>query len=322
MLHTPVCDVLGIAHPICQAGMASNVSPELVAAVSKAGGLGVLGGLSRTAEVLRPLVRATRELCDGRPYAVNHVVQFIDDGAFEACLEEGVPVYSFSWGNPAHRVRRAHEAGAKVICQVTSVAELRPILDAGADVIVAQGTEAGGHSGFVPLLALLSAVVGAAGSVPVLAAGGIVDGKGLAAVLALGAAGAWIGTRFLATPEADIRPSWKRAIVEAGPEDTVHSLAFDTLWGRDWPGSGVRAIKNRFTDEWDGRERELLQNVLAVRERVWQAEREDDPTLTGLLAGAGVGGIRDVRPAADVVRDIVAEAEATIDGLARLVRRP
>lgn len=322
MIHTPVCDVLGITHPICQAGMAGYVSPELASAVSRAGGLGVLGGLSRTADEIRPLVRATRDRCAGRPYGVNQVMHFVDDEAFEACLEEGVPVFSFSWGNPAHRIRRAHEAGAKVICQVTTVAEVPAILDAGADVLVAQGVEGGGHSGFVPLLALLPAVVELASSVPVLAAGGIVDGKGLAAAMAMGASGAWMGTRFLATPEANARPSWKRAIVEAGPEDTIHSLAFDTLAGRDWPGSGVRAIKNRFTEEWDGRELELAQRRLEVQERMLQAEREDDPTMTGLYAGVGVGAIRDIRPAADLVRDIVAEAEAVISSLARLVRRP
>jgi NAD(P)H-dependent flavin oxidoreductase YrpB (nitropropane dioxygenase family) len=192
-------------------------------------------------------------------------------------------------------------------------------LAAGVDAIVAQGTEGGGHSGFVPLAELLPAVVAAAGAVPVLAAGGIVDGRGLAAALALGAAGGWLGTRFLATPEAPISATWKTAIVAAGPGETIHTGAFDLLWGHLWPGAEVRAIRNRFTDEWAGREAALAVQREAVQQAVWQAEREDDPGLFALMAGSGVGAIRDLRPAGEVVRAIIAEAEACIGRLACFV---
>ncbi len=319
MLRTIACDVLGIAHPICQAGMANYTSPGLVAAVSNAGGLGVHGALARHPAELRELLRATRELAGDRPFGVNHVVPRLDEAAFALCLAERVPVLCFSWGDPGLWARRVHEAGAVVVCQVTTPAEVPAMLAAGADVLIAQGTEAGGHSGFLPLAALLPAVVDAAGAVPVLAAGGIVDGRGLASALALGAAGGWLGTRFLATPEAPVSAAWKAAIVAAGASGTVHTAAFDRLLGQDWPGGRVRALRNRFTDAWDGREVELAGRLAEVRQAVWRAEREDDPALIALMAGAGAGSIRDIRPAGDLVREIAAEAAATIQGLGRLL---
>lgn len=319
MLHTPFCNAFGIRHPLCLAGMATYSSPALVAAVSGAGGLGVHGGLGRNAAELRELIQETRALLDGEPFGVNHVIHRLDEETFALCLAEQVPVISLSWGDPGPWAHRAHEAGARVIAQVTTVEEVAPALAAGVDTIVAQGTEGGGHSGFVPLAELLPAVVAAAGAVPVLAAGGIVDGHGLAAALALGAAGGWLGTRFLATPEAPISAAWKAAIVAAGPGETIHTGAFDLLWGRPWPGAGVRAIKNRFTAEWAGRETALAEQREVVRQAVWQAEREDDPGLFALMAGSGAGAIRDIQPAGEVVRAIIAEAEAKIGRLASLV---
>jgi NAD(P)H-dependent flavin oxidoreductase YrpB (nitropropane dioxygenase family) len=316
MLHTPVCDLLGIAHPICQAGMANYTSPELVAAVSRAGGLGVHGMLGREPEEVRALLRATRALLNGEPFGVNHVLGRLDEAAFAVCLEERVPVYCFSWGDPGPWIGQARATGATVMAQVTTVAEVDAAQAAGVDAIVAQGSEGGGHSGFVPLAELLPAVVAAAGTIPVLAAGGIVDGAGLAAVLALGASGGWLGTRFLATPEAPISPAWKRAILAAKAGDTIHTAAFDSLWGQPWPGAQVRAIKNRFTDEWAGREAQLLAQRETIQASVWQAERNDDPSLFALMAGSGVGAIEAVVPAGELVRMIVAQAEAVIARLA------
>ena len=290
MLRTAACDVLGIVHPICQAGMASYTSPELVAAVSNAGGLGVHGALSRGAPELRDLLRATRALLGERPYGVNHVISRIDEEAFALCLEERVPVLAFSWGDPGDYARRAKAAGAKVVCQVTTLDEVPAALAAGADLLIAQGAEAGGHAGFVPLASLLPAVVDAAGGTPV-----------------------------LATPEAPIGAAWKGAIVAAGLGDTVATGAFDVLWGRPWPGSRVRAIRNRFTDEWAGREEALAGRLPAVQEAVWRAEREGDPSLIALMAGAGSGAIRALRPAGDLVRHIAAEAEAEIRRLHALL---
>ena len=321
MLRTPACDILTIRHPVIQAGMATYTSPELVAAVSRAGGLGVHGSLGRSPDDLRRLFRATRDLLDGEPFGVNLVINRTDDAILELCLAERVPVLALSWGDPGPWTARAHAAGAKVLHQVTTLAEVPLALAAGVDLLIAQGTEAGGHSGYAPLASLLPAVVAAAGATPVLAAGGIADGRGLAAALALGAAGAYIGTRFLATPEAPVRPAWKAAIVAAGPSDTIHSHAFDRLWGTPWPGARVRAIANRFTATWDGREEALAAQRDAVRETVWQAERDDDPGLYALMAGTGVAAIDAITPAATVVETLVADAATTIARLNALVQR-
>jgi NAD(P)H-dependent flavin oxidoreductase YrpB (nitropropane dioxygenase family) len=319
MLHTPLCDLLGITDPICQAGMATYTSPALVAAVSGAGGLGVHGTLGRSAAEVRVLIRETRALLTGQPFGVNHVVSRLDPDVFAVCLAESVPAHCFSWGDPGAWAARAHAAGARVLCQVTTAEEVLAALAAGADALIAQGTEAGGHSGFVPLAELLPAVVAAAGATPVLAAGGIAAGRDLAAALALGAAGGWLGTRFLATPEAPVSAAWKAAIVAAGVNATVPSAAFDILWGQPWPGARVRAIANRFTNEWTGREDALLAARDAVQRAVWAAERADDPSLIALMAGTGVGRITAVRPAGMLVRELVAEAEAAVQRLGRLV---
>lgn len=311
MLHTPACDALGIAHPLCQAGMANYTSPELVAAVSRAGGLGCHGTLGREPGELRALLRATKALLSGEPFAVNIVLGRTDEATLRICRDERVPIYAFSWGDPGPWARLVRQEGAKVIAQVTTVAEIPAALAAGVDALIAQGSEGGGHSGLIPLAELLPAVV-AAGATPVLAAGGIVDGHGLAAALALGAAGGWLGTRFLATPEAPISPAWKAALLTAGIGDTIHTEAFDTLWGRPWPGARVRAIKNRFTAEWAGRETSLHEAREAVQAAVWDAERADNPALFALMAGAGVGAIGELRPAGELVGAIVAEAEAVI----------
>ena len=320
MLHTPICALLGIRHPVCQAGMANYTSPALVAAVSAAGGLGVHGGLGRSAAEVQRLCRETRALLPTAPFGINHVIDRIDEAAFAASLAEGVPVISLSWGDPGPWTARAHAAGARVIAQVTRLDEVPVALAAGVDALVAQGTEGGGHSGFLPLAELLPTTIAAANGVPVLAAGGIVDGAGLVAALARGAAGAWIGTRFLATPEAAISAAWKGAILAAGTDATVHTAAFDQLWGQPWPGARVRAIRNDFTTAWDGQPDALAAQHPTVQAAVWRAERDDDPCLIALMAGAGVGQIQTLRPAGALVGELVAEAEAIIARLAALIR--
>ena len=322
MLHTPVCDVLGITHPICQAGMANYTSPELVAAVSRAGGLGCHGSLGREPGELRAILRATRALLDDEPFAVNIVVSRSDEATIQVCREERVPVYAFSWGDPAQLARAVRADGAKVLTQVTTVSEVPAALAAGSAALIAQGAEGGGHSGLVPLAALLPAVVDAAGATPVLAAGGLVDGRGVAAALALGAAGGWLGTRFLATPEAPISAAWKGAILAAQPGDTIHTEAFDILWGRRWPGARVRAIRNRFTEEWDGREAALRAAHESVQAAVWQAERDDDPRLFALMAGVGAGAITSLQPAGELVGTLSADAAATIARIAGYTTTP
>lgn len=308
MLHTPACDILNIRYPVCQAGMANYTSPALVAAVSGAGGLGVHGSLGRDPDELRRLFRETHALLRGEPFGVNLVIGRTDEAILDLCLAERVPVIALSWGDPRDWTARAHAAGAKVLHQVTTSAEVPAALAAGVDLLIAQGTEAGGHSGFVPLAQLLPEVVAAAGATPVLAAGGIANGRGLATALAQGAAGAWIGTRFLATTEAPVSAAWKWAIVAAGASDTIHTRAFDRLWGTPWPGARVRAIANRFTAEWHDHEEALETRHAEVQQAVWQAERENDPSLLALMAGTGVAEIDAILPAATVVEMLIAEA--------------
>src|SRR5579863_4473894 len=199
MLRTRACDVLGIELPIVQAGMArAYTNAALVAAVSAGGGLGVLGCLSRPPQEAVAEIHHIRALTD-RPFGVNFVLHRLNEETFAACLAEQVPVFTFYSGYPGDleaAAARAHAGGALVIHQLTTVAEAERACAAGADVLVAQGCEAGGHMGPVPRWRLLRGVGGGGGGRPVLAAGGIVDGPSLAAMLCLGASGAWMGTRF------------------------------------------------------------------------------------------------------------------------------
>ena len=311
-MHTAVCDALQIEHPVVQAGMARVfTNAELVAAVSNAGGLGVLGCLWRLAEEAQAEIRRIRNLTD-RPFGVNFVLHRLDEAAFEACLAERVPVFCFFRGQPYPAVERAHAIGAKVVYQVTTVAEAIEACDAGVDVLVAQGHEAGGHMGPLPLMTLLPDVVAVAGDRPVLAAGGIVDGRGLAAALSMGAAGALMGTRFLATHEAPIPPGYKQAIVESETGDTVANELFDILWDDAWPGVQTRAIRNAFVERWLGREDALRASVVSIREQRARECADDDRAEMPLLAGVGAGRIRELKSAGQVVRDVVAEAERVV----------
>lgn len=312
MLHTPACDLLGLTYPICQAGMANYTSSALVAAVSLAGGLGCHGTFGRSVDEVQEQLRATAPLLQGAPYAANIVAGRTPDDVFALCLAEQVPVLAFSWGLPLPWIAQAKAQGIAILIQVTTVAEVPAALAAGADLLIAQGTEAGGHSGFVPLAELLPAVLAAARGVPVLASGGIASGRDLAAALALGAAGGWLGTRFLATPEAPISPAWKAAILAAATDATVHTTAFDTLWGLAWTGGRVRAIRNQFTERWHGRETALLANHDSVQAAVWQAERADDPSLFALMAGTGVDQINRLQPAGELVRELAHDAAAIL----------
>ena len=308
MLHTRACDRLGIVHPVVQAGMAREyTSAELVAAVSAAGGLGLLGCYGRPAAEAVAEIRRIRALTD-RPFGVNFVLHHLDEAAFAACLAERVPVVGCFRGDPAVAVARAQAAGAVTIYQATTVAEAVGACAAGVDLLIAQGTEAGGHSGPAPLLGLLPEIVAVAGERPVLAAGGIVDGRGLAAVLCLGAAGAVLGTRFLATPEAPVSALYKRLLIEAGPQATIASAVPDILWGPAWPGVQARALKNSLLARWTGREEELRAVRTEALARLHAAEAAGDPDEMIVLAGMGVGQIRELRPAGAIVREVVEEA--------------
>jgi nitronate monooxygenase/enoyl-[acyl-carrier protein] reductase II len=310
-LSTRVTRLLGIQHPIIQAGMSVHTSPELVAAVTNAGGLGLVGSVFRAPEDLAAVVRAVRDMTD-RPFGANIVLAEPWETYLEILLTLGVPVLSTSWGEPALVVERAHAAGVTVIHQVESVAEVAGAVAAGVDIIVAQGGDGGGHVGRVGTMALVPAVADAAGGVPVVAAGGIADGRGLAAALLLGAEGVLVGTRFLATAESPVPAGWKRALLAANPEDAWQTDVPDILDEHAWPGATVRVLANRPVRDWQGQEGAVTANreqILADVDRAWQA---DDAEGYFLYAGQSAGLVNEILPAGEVVGQIVAEAEAAL----------
>ena len=308
-LHTAVCKLLRIAIPIFQAGMARATTPELVAAVSNAGGLGIIGGLSRTPDELRNEIREVRELTD-RPFGVNHVVCRMDRAAVQMTLAQRVPVLSLAWGRATDLTYQAHEAGIKVIHMVNTPEEAGQVASDGADVIVAQGTEGGGHVGTMSTMSLVPQVVDLVGGVPVLAAGGIADGRGLAAALMLGAQGALIGTRFLATPEARGRGHSKDVILNALGSQTMASKFYDDVLGIVWPGALVRAIKHPLLDEWGDRQQEWTMAAEQLRPALEAAIASGD----FVLAGESAGLIHDMVPAGELVARIAREAEDLLGG--------
>ena len=329
MLRTRLCDLLGIEVPILAAPMGPDLTgPELAAAVSNAGGLGLISFGANPPPLLRDLIRRMRDLTD-RPFGVNFILALARPEQITLCIEERVPVLSFFWGDPTPYIEPAHAAGIKVLDQVGSVADARRSTRAGVDVIVAQGFEAGGHvAGTVTTMALVPRVVDAVAPVPVVAAGGIADARGLVAALALGAEGVALGTRLLATPEANAHPLYKQKVLEATEEQTVHTR----LFGGGWPDAPVRTLRTPFVERWlrdEGRGQEQRpdepvigqtrlggQTVPVQRfsslppsgEAVGEIEAMD------LLAGQGVGLVQEVKPAAEVVRELVEGARRIIEG--------
>jgi len=308
-LHTAVCKLLKIAIPILQAGMARSTTPQLVAAVSNAGGLGIIGGLGRTPDELRNEIREVRELTD-RPFGVNHVVCRIDKAAVQMTLAQRVPVLSLAWGRATDLTYQAHEAGIEVVHMVNTPEEAGQVASDGADVIVAQGTEGGGHVGTMSTMSLVPQVVDIVGGVPVLAAGGIADGRGLAAALMLGAQGALIGTRFLATPEAKGRGHSKDVILNALGSQTLASKFYDDILGIVWPGALVRAINHPLLDEWADRPQEWALAAEQLRPALEAAITSGD----FVLAGESAGLVHDIVPAGELVMRIAREAEDLLGG--------
>jgi nitronate monooxygenase len=329
-LRTRLTDLLGIEHPVVQAPIGSATCPELAAAVSDAGGLGHLAVTWRSLDDTREVVAKTRELVEG-PFVVNlalddRTTHLPTDEHLEAALEAGAPVVSFSFGDPAPHVERVHEAGATVMATVGSV-------EAGVDVVVAQGSEAGGHlQSDVATMPLVPRVADAVDEtsgrdVPLVAAGGIADGRGVAAALTLGADGAWLGTRFVATREANVVDDYRDRIAGASETDTVRSGLFDGGWrGRDH-----RVLRNSTVEAWEATGRPPSGERPGEGERVGAypsgdpVERYDDDIpvagATGdteawaLYAGQSAGAVDAVRSAGEVVERLTREAETAIDRL-------
>ncbi len=327
-MRTPLCDRLGIEVPILNAPMGFVTGPELAAAVSNAGGLGMMSFSRNPPEVLRQEIRRLRSLTQ-KPFSVNLLLPARVEAHVEVCLEERVPLLSLFWGDPSPYVEPAHQAGVMVIHQTGSVAESIQAADAGVDVIIAQGVEAGGHvRGETSTLTLVPSVVDAISPTPVVAAGGIADARGVAAALALGAQAVAIGTRFLATTESTAHPLYKQKVVEAAEGDTVRS----TVFGSTWPNAPHRTLRTAFVEQWladqkrcnesrpdepvIGETRIAGESVTIQRFMSYtpSVETTGDILSMPLYAGQGVGLIREIKPAGEIVRELAEGARQILSG--------
>lgn len=321
-LRTEICDLLGVDHPVGNAGMAGVAVPALCAAVAEAGGIATIAmGGANSAEVADRVVDVQSRT--DRPFSANYIAWLIerDSSPIDAALDAGVASITLSFGDPAPYVDRIHNAGALLLHQVQTVEAARRAAEVGVDVVIAQGNEAGGHTGVVPLLPLLPQIVDAVGEIPVLAAGGIGDGRGLAAVLALGAHGALMGTRFIVTNEAE--SDWPRLpeqVLAASADDSVWTTAIDIAEGGGrsrWPeGIGARSIRTPWLDRWVGHEGELA-GVISGESNDDQHE-SGDPTPA--YAGPISGMVTERVPARQIIETVTAEAARVLESTQRFVR--
>lgn len=340
-LRTPLCDTLGIDVPILSAGMGSVAGPDLVAAVSEAGGFGVLGVSGASPEGVRNRIESTRALT-GRPFGVNVIID--EDGwatskedrelvraEIVSAIDEQVGAVVLFWGDPAPFVDLAHEKGVPLLVQVGSLAEAEGAAGAGVDAIIVQGVEAGGHvRGTTSIWELLPAVVAAVSPLPVLASGGIGDGAGVARAMRLGAQGVSLGTRFVASDESAAHPEYKQRIVESDAKDTVYT---EDLYDISWPGAPTRTLRNRTFDEWDAAGRPSPghrpgEGTSVGLLRMPSGETFELPRYAGagsplagfegdfdypaMWAGESVEVVNDVRPAGEIVRRLAEDAAAAL----------
>ena len=310
MLRTPLCGLLGIETPIIGAPYGPWQQVELAAALCEAGALGSLGTGLRTVPELEAQWERLRELTD-RPFAINHTNRPFDETAFAATLEAAPRAISFHMTVPGDLIARAHDAGILWIQQVVDLREAEQAVEAGADVIIAQGGEAGGHCGSVSTMVLVPQVVDVAGDIPVVAAGGIADGRGLVAALALGAKGVSMGTRFLASEELGIDDSWKRRVVEADAADAVKVVNSErVLPPYSLPGSRLepRALRTPLIEQLRDDPDSIDPAAVGPQIKASVIAGRGDEYLP--FAGQSAGLIHEVLPAAEIVRRVVSEAEA------------
>jgi nitronate monooxygenase len=319
VIKTPLTRWFDLSTPIIGAPMAGVSGGAMARAVSEAGGLGMIGvsGAHRAEFVTEQCaIPAEAEV----PFGVGLMVWVLDDRPelFEATIAAQPSLVSVSFGDPAPYVGPLHDAGIAVASQVNTAADVARALDAGVDVLVAQGTEAGGHTGQRATLPLLQEVLTLTDR-PVVAAGGIATGAGMAAALVAGAAGVWIGTPLLSCPEGLNSPAARARVRAASGDETVLTRAFDVAEGFAWPGRWPgRALVNDFSREWHGREDELRGDA-AARQLVIDGRRTGDPANAPLYAGESVGLVTSERPAGEIVRGLDAAAEKALRAVPRLL---
>ena len=337
-LRTPFCERLGIEHPILNAGIGLGAGPALAAAVSNAGGCGVIGLSGVPAERSGDLVNATRALTT-RPFGANMIIASLTRpeladtvrARVRAILEAHVSLLVLFWGDPSEFVEDAHRAGTLLVVQIGSVDEARAAARAGVDGVIAQGMEAGGHvRGRVSLSTLLPAVVDAVSPLPVLASGGIADGRGLVAALDLGAQAVSLGTRFVASAESNVVTEHRERIVRAHAADAVY---YEDLYDVGWQNAPHRTLRTKAVEEWEAAGRPPSGarpgegTVIGVDHRPWgdvEVKRYAPftlaPTFEGaseyapLWAGESCELVNEVKPAGEIVRDIVRDAERILAG--------
>lgn len=320
-LRTPICDLLGIEHPILLAGMGGVAYAELCAAVSNAGGFGTLGMAGRSQSEIREEIKKVRDLTD-KPFGVDLLAAVPEslERTADLIIEGGATAFISGLGvPPPHLVKKFHDAGLKVMNVSGTVRHAKAAEAGRLDAVVAQGTEAGGHTGRIAGMALIPQVVDAVG-IPVLAAGSIVDGRGLAAALALGAQGVWIGTRFIASAEAHAGAMYKQVIVEANDESTIVTRAYS--------GKPMRVFKNDYVSEWERRPQDIqsfpAQAILSHQAGVMGGIGGQidglDHDRSAFAMGQGSGAIGDVASAREIIEQMIAEAEEVIARMASLAR--
>lgn len=314
MFKTPICDILGIEYPIFQGGMAWVATAELAAAVSEAGGLGIIGAGNAPGDFLRGEIKKVKAMTK-KPFGVNVMLlsPFVEE-IMDIVVEERVPVVTTGAGNPGKYLKRLQEIGTKVIPVVSAVALAKKMESEGVDAVIAEGTESGGHIGEQTTLVLVPQVVDAV-NIPVIAAGGIADGRGFASALALGAQGVQMGTVFICSPECTAHDNYKKSILKAGDRGTA-------VCGRS-TGHPVRCIKNKLTREYDKFEaRQATVDELeelgagSLRNAVVDGECERGSVMAGQIAGL----VNEIRPVKEIILDLVKEADATIERMKKISR--
>lgn len=321
-IETALTKLFGIRHPILLAPMGYVSGGQLAAAVTRAGGLGIIGGgYGERAWLERELAAASNERIGVGfiTWSLARQPQLLD-----LALERSPAAIFLSFGDPRPFIHKVQAKDAKLVLQVQNLAGVREAKTLGADLIVAQGTEAGGHGTIErSLFPFLPAAVDAAAPIPVIAAGGISNGRQVAAALLLGAVGVLVGTRFYAAEEAIGPPNVKARIVERGGDDTLRTRVFDVVRERDWPEIYPgRVIANAFSARWHGREAELKSSLATEKPRYLEAAAKGDSDTAVIFAGEGLDLVREVLPAAAIVERLVTEAERSLKGAAHLVRNP
>lgn len=319
MIRTRLTEILGIEHPVMLAGMGGVSYHQLVAAVSEAGGLGSFGAATLSTEMMLDEIKKLKEITS-KPFGVDLLTAMGDmKEQCEAAIDAGASVYIGALGVPVDLIDMCHRRGVLVVNMCGKVRHAVQAVEAGCDIVVAQGTEAGGHTGKIATFPLVPQIVDAIkGKVPVVAAGGIFDGRHLAAALALGAEGIWVGTRFIATPEARSTPGYKDALLRVAEDATTITRAYT--------GKTLRAIENSYTKYFEQHPEELApfpnQALRSMRDGAMNLGSDDwsniDPEKECYPAGQGVGAIHGLVPAGELVRRFVQEAEEVLERTSKL----